>query len=91
MEGLALGLSLFVGGGAEHAVGGVPAADVVEAFDEVAAGGLGLGAGGEVTAVEQFAFQGGEEALGDRVIETVPDRPRRGADAGLLAALPEAE
>ena len=53
--------------GAEVSVGGMAAAPVVEAFDEVEEGGAGLVVGGEAGAVEEFAFEGGEERLGDRV------------------------
>lgn len=57
------------------------AAGVVEPFDEVEAGRLGLGVGGEVVPVEQFGLQRGEEAFGDGVVEAVRDAAGRGADA----------
>jgi hypothetical protein len=37
---------------------------------------------GECTAIKQFAFQGGEEALAEGVIEPISDRAHRWADAG---------
>jgi hypothetical protein len=67
----------------------MPASGVVEAFDEVEAGGLGLGAGGEVVPVEQLGLQRGEEALGDGVIEAVCDAAGRGANARSGAATAE--
>lgn len=84
-------VALLVLGGAEHAVGRVSSTGVVEAFDEVEAGGLGLGAGGEVAAVEQFALERGEEALGDRVVVAVADRAGGRAYAGFAAAPAEGE
>ena len=58
----------FVVGGAELAEGGVPAVGVVEAFQVVEDGYPGFGPGAEAVAVQQLAFQGGEEALGHGVV-----------------------
>jgi hypothetical protein len=41
---------------------------VVEAFQVVEDGQAGLGAGPEPVPMEQLAFQGGEEALGEGVV-----------------------
>ena len=45
----------------------------------------------EVRAVEQLAFEGGEEALGHGVVEAVPDRARRRDHAPSPAAFTEGE
>jgi hypothetical protein len=42
-----------------------------------------------VVAVEQLALQGGEEALGHRVVQRVADAAHRGDQAGLLEATAE--
>jgi hypothetical protein len=46
-----------------------------------------LGLGVEAAAVEQFAFDAGEEALGHRVVVRPAHAAHRGAHAHLLAAL----
>ena len=76
----------FVVGGAELAKGGVAPPWVVEAFQVVEDGHPCLGPGAEAVAVQQFAFQGGEEALGHGVVIAVTDRAHRGGDASLTAA-----
>lgn len=43
----------------------------------------------EGTAIEQLAFQGGEEALTESIIETISDRAHRWADASFPATLAE--
>ena len=55
------------GGGGEVAERGVPAVRVVEALDVVEDGRLRLRAGPEDGPIEQFTFEGGEEALGDGI------------------------
>jgi hypothetical protein len=65
---VAAGLGVFVGDGAEHAVGGV-AADGVVLVDERCDSPPGLLASGEAVLAEQFEFQGGVEGLGDRVVQ----------------------
>ena len=45
----------------------------------------------EVRAVEQLAFEGGEEALGHGVVEALPDRAHRRDHAPSPAALAEGE
>ena len=67
----------------------MPARGVVPAFDELEAGDAGLGLGLELAAVEQLAFEGGEEALAHGVVVTIADRAHRRPDAHFLA--PEAE
>ena len=48
-------------------------------------------AGRPVVAVEQLAFQGGEEALGHGVVQGVTDGAHRGDQAGLLEAAAECQ
>src|ERR1039458_1589626 len=71
--------------------GGVAAVRIVPALDEVEDRHSCLGLSLEAAAGEQFAFQGGKEALAHRVIETVADRTHRGSHAGLLTAHPEGD
>ena len=47
--------------------------------------------GFEAAAVEQFAFERGEETLAHRVIEAIADGAHREPHAGLAAALAEGE
>ena len=47
---------------------------VVEALDVLEQGESGVGPGGKAPAIEQFAFQAGEEALAQRVVVAVADR-----------------
>jgi hypothetical protein len=61
----------------------VAALAVVEDLDEVQHGGPQRLAGWPVVAVEQLAFQGGEEALGDGVVERVTDGAHPGDQAGI--------
>jgi hypothetical protein len=65
------------------------AAWVVEALQVVEDRGARLGAGREPGVVQQLALQGGEEALGDGVIEAAADRAHRGDQAGLAQAAAE--
>ena len=62
---------------------------VVPALDEFEDGHLRLGLGLKATAVQQLAFQRGEEAFAHGVIETVADRTHGGSYASLLAARSE--
>src|SRR3954468_12094878 len=79
----------LVVGGAEVAQCGVPAAGVVEAL-EVAEDGVGqLLAGGPGMPVEQLGLQGGEEALGQAIVQAVADAAHRAEQAGLAQPLPE--
>src|ERR1044071_6267013 len=64
---------------------------IVEAFDEAEAGHARLDLGGEAAPLEQFAFEGGKEALAQGVIVSIPDRAHRGPYAGFLAALAESQ
>ena len=64
---------------------------VVPAFDELEDRHAGLALGFEAAAVEQFAFERGEETLAHRVVEAIADRAHRGSHAGLAAALAEGE
>ena len=43
----------------------------------------------EGVAIEQFAFEGGKEALAERIVITVTYRAHRGADPGISTALAE--
>ena len=62
---------------------------IVPAFDELEAGNAGFGLGFELSPVEQFAFERGEEALAHGVVVAIADRAHRRAHAHFLA--PEAE
>ncbi len=62
------------------------ASRVVEAFDEVEHGQLGHGTIGELRAVEQLAFERGEEALAHGVVVAVADRSHGRPDSGFAAA-----
>ena len=64
---------------------------IVEAFDEVEDRHARLDLGLEVAAVEQLAFQRGEEALAHGVVETVSHRAHRRPHSGLAATLAEGE
>src|SRR4051794_12922260 len=91
---------LFVANGRAIPQGGVPPGGIVEAFDEAEAGHACLDLRGKAGSLEQFAFEGGEEALaqgvvprsgvaGPRTGSGIPDRAHRGPHAGFLAALAE--
>src|SRR5512134_213356 len=58
---------------------------VVPAFEPVEDGELRLGLALEAASIEQLRFQGGEEALGHRVVVSVSNRAHRRAHAHLLA------
>src|SRR3954453_5832454 len=82
---------LFVANGRAIPQGGVPPGGIVEAFDEAEAGHARLDLRGKAVPLEQFAFEGGKEALAQGVIVSLPERAHRGPDAGLLAALAESQ
>jgi hypothetical protein len=73
---------VLVDGGWVVVEGRVAALAVVEDLDEVEDRRPQSGSGRPGRAVEELAFQGGEEALGDRVVECVPDGPHRGDEFG---------
>src|SRR5689334_11551802 len=77
--------------GREVAQRGVTPLRVVPTFDEVKDRHLRLVMGLERTAVQQFAFQGGEEALGHGVVEAVAHRAHGEHHAQLFAAPPEGD
>ena len=77
--------------GREVAERGVPTVRVVPALDEVEDRDAGLGLRAEAVAIEQLAFERGEEALAHRVVVSVADRAHRRPDAGLAAALAEGD
>jgi hypothetical protein len=60
---------------------------VVPAFDELEDCHAGLALGFEAAAVEQCAFERGEETLAPCVIEAIADGAYRGPHAGRAAAL----
>src|SRR5712692_5157605 len=64
---------------------------VVPAFDELEDRHAGLALGFEAAAVEQFAFERGEETLAHCVIEAIADGAHRGPHARLAATLAEGE
>jgi hypothetical protein len=53
---------------------------IVPALDEVEEGPAGLGRGPKALSVEQFAFQGREEALAQGIVVGVTDRAHRRPD-----------
>ena len=64
---------------------------VIPSLDELEDGSARLVVVVEVRAVEQLAFEGGEEALGHGVVEAVPDRAHRRDHAPSPAAFTEGE
>jgi hypothetical protein len=62
---------------------------VVPSFDPLKDSHLRFGVALESTAVQHFALEGREKALGHRVIVCIADRSHRGHHAGLAAALAE--
>lgn len=64
---------------------------VVEDLDVLEECGAGLVMGSEGLAGEEFALEGGKEALGHRIVVTVADRTHRAANAYCLAVLSELE
>jgi len=62
---------------------------VVPTFDEIEHRHAGLDLGLEALAVEQLAFEGGEEALAHGVIEAITHRAHRLSHAGLRATFAE--
>ena len=81
----------FVVVGAEVTQGGVPAAWVVPAFDELEDRHARLGLGTERTPVDELALQRGEKALGHGVVKAVPGRPGRGKHPHLPAPFAQGE
>jgi len=79
----------FKGDGSEVTERRVTASGVVETFDEVEHRQLGHGTIGEPGAVEQLAFERGEEALAHGVVVAIADRSHRRPDACLAAASSE--
>ena len=62
---------------------------IVEALDVLEQGKSGIGLCGKTPAINQFAFQTGEEALAQGVVVTVADRTHGRSDTGLSASLAE--
>src|SRR3954466_11110281 len=69
----------------------MPPGGIVEAFDDVEAGHACLDLRGKAAPLEQFAFEGGKEALAQGVIVSIPDRAHRGPHAGFVAAVAESQ
>jgi hypothetical protein len=69
----------------------VPTTQIVEALDKLEDRHLRLSVGLEATALEQFALEGGKEALGHRIVIGIAYRTHRGAHACLPAAVAEGE
>ena len=65
---------LFVANGRAIPEGGVPPGGIVEAFDKAEAGHACLDLRGEAALLEQFAFEGGKEALSQGVVVSVSER-----------------
>ena len=81
----------FVAGRAEIAEAAVEAAGVVPAFDPVEDGPVEAGDGRPGATVDEFSFDGGEEALGDGVVPACSFASQRQGTAvigGELAEVP---
>ena len=63
---------------------------VVPAFDELEDRHAGFDLGFEAAAVEQFAFEGGKEALAHGVVEASPTEPIEGRTPASLQRSPKA-
>src|SRR5215207_4905211 len=59
---------------------------IVPAFDELKNGRACFGWVVETGAVEQLAFEGGEEGFAQSIVEAIADRSHRRADPGFPAA-----
>src|SRR5690348_12334611 len=73
------------------AQGGMTAARVIPAFDEIEQRHVRLDLGLKAAALEQFAFERGEKAFAHRIVEAVAYRAHRGPYPSLLAALTEGQ
>jgi len=63
---------------------------IVPTLDEVKDRHACLSLSFETAALEQLAFQGGEKALGHRVVETIADRTHRGSHPACWQRVPNA-
>ena len=70
----------FVAQGRMIADGGMATMRVVPSFDELEHGHACLRLGTKAAAVDEFAFEGGEKALAQSIVEAVPDRAHGGPD-----------
>ena len=77
--------------GRKIAEGRMAAGRVVDAFDERKDGHPRLAMRSETAPIDQFAFEGGEETLADRIVVGVADRACRWTNAGFLAASAESD
>jgi hypothetical protein len=59
---------------------------IVPAFDELKNGWARLSRGGAAGAVQQFTFEGGEEAFTHGIIKAIVDRAHGRADASFAVA-----
>ena len=82
---------LFVANGRAIPQGGVPPGGIVKAFDEAEAGHACLDLRDEPAPFQQFAFEGGKEALAQGVVIGIADGSHGRPDAGLPAALAEGQ
>ena len=69
--------------------GGMATMWVVPAFDELEHGHACLRLVTKTAAVDEFAFEGGEKALAQSIVEAVPDRAHGGSDPHVPAPLAE--
>ena len=67
------------------------AVGIVPTLDELKDRHARLDLGFEVTAVEQFAFEGGEEALAHGIVEAVAHRTHRRSHACIAATLAKSD
>src|SRR5258706_13245380 len=68
---------------------GVPAMRVIPALEPLKHRHPGFDLASEAPAIEQLTFQRSEEALGHRVVVSIPDRSHGRHEPGFLAALAE--
>ena len=59
---------------------------IVPAFDKLKNDGARFSRGAEGGAIQQFAFEGGEEAFTQGIVKAITYRAHRGADASFAAA-----
>ena len=63
--------------------------DIVEALDVFEQGDFGFYPGGKSPTIKQLALQAGEEALAQRFVVAVADRPHGGSEPSLPVSLDE--
>ena len=69
----------------------MPAVRVVPALDEIEDGEAGLGVGRKRVAVQEFALEGCEETIADRIVVAIAGRAHGRPDCHFLASFPESD